>query len=80
MEGAAIFLYNPCGNIDEINRFKKIAKSCLRKHVITPNKNLPTTELFNIVTYGCRLRFNKVENNMHEIIDYIKVRNCDLSF
>lgn len=70
--GAAVFLYNPCADEAEIGHLKSIAKSCLRRHVITPYKGLPKNELFNIATYGCILRLNKIEGNEKKISDYLK--------
>lgn len=70
--GAAAFLYNPCASKSEIKIFKQLAKSCLRRHIITPNKDLPIDEPFNVVTFGCRLRVNRVSNYEDVIIDYLK--------
>ncbi|CAF0893102.1 unnamed protein product [Brachionus calyciflorus] len=70
--GAAAFLFNPCGDLKEIEKFKKMAKNCLRRHIITPYKQLPNDELFNIVTFGCKLKLNKVSNYETEIVDFLK--------
>lgn len=34
--GAVVMLYHPCANKYEVNLLKKIVRSCLYKHVITP--------------------------------------------
>ena len=39
--GAAVFLYHPCAPAKEINAFKRIAKHCLHRRIITPYKELP---------------------------------------
>lgn len=71
--GAAVFLYNPCAPKDQIEKFKKLAKGCLRRHVITPYKKLPNNELFNIVTFGCRLKINKIDGFESKIADHLRV-------
>lgn len=72
-KGAAAFLYNPCADPNEIESFKALAKGCLRRHVITPYKNLPENELFNIVTFGCKLKLNKIIGQENQIADYLRV-------
>ena len=69
--GAAVFLYDPCASEIEIAKFKQLAKSCLRRHVITPSNSLG--ERFNVVTYGCRLRMSQITGYENEIITYLKV-------
>lgn len=68
-------MYNPCADPKEIEYFKKLAKGCLRRHVITPYNNLPENELFNIVTFGCKLKLNKIFGQEYIIADYLKVKN-----
>lgn len=41
--------------------------------MITPNNNLPQGELFNVVTFGCKLKLNSIKNNEIKIIDYLRV-------
>lgn len=59
--GAAIFLYHPCGDPGQIKKLVRIAKSCLRRYVITPYKALPAETPYAIVTYGCRLMMSYVD-------------------
>ena len=33
--GAVVFLYHPCAPLEQVMTLKDIAKSCLRKHIIT---------------------------------------------
>jgi hypothetical protein len=73
IDGAAIFLFDPCGDQFEIETFKKLAKNCLRRHVITPYNKLPAGQLFNIVTFGCRLEMNRVVGNEIDIKKYLRV-------
>lgn len=74
MIGAAVFLYNPCSVKEEVDAFKQIAKSCMKKHIITPYKNLPKGEIFNVVTYGCRLALTKVTGSEKAIYEFLKVQ------
>jgi hypothetical protein len=78
--GAATFLFDPCADFAQIVRFKRIAKSCLRKHIITPYKNLPKNEAFNVVTFGCKLGLGSVLGNEKQIVDYLKVKTSFYMF
>jgi hypothetical protein len=72
--GAAVFLYDPCANKTEIEALKNIARKCLRRHIITPYKNLPFGRLFAIVTFGCRLELgSSVISQQNQIKEYLKV-------
>ena len=73
VDGAAAFLYNPCVEDVEVELYKKLAKSCLRRHIITPYVNLPKGLNFVIVTFGCRIEMNKVSGNENEIKKYLRV-------
>ena len=68
-----MFLYNPCADENEIEHFRDLARSCLRRHVITPYKKLPQGELFSVVTFGCRLALGSVYGFEGEIVDYLRV-------
>ncbi|CAH1801481.1 unnamed protein product [Owenia fusiformis] len=59
--GAANFLYHPCADKEQVEIFKHIAKSCLRRHVITPYRHLPKTAPFAVVTWGCKLSMGRVD-------------------
>ena len=50
-----------------------MARKCLRRHIITPYKHLPNDELFSVVTYGCRLKLNRVFGYEDEIASYLRV-------
>ena len=70
--GAAAFLYDPCADQKEIDAFKSLAKSCLRRHIITPYKNLPKNETFSVATFSCRLKLNKVIGMEDKIVSYLR--------
>ena len=73
LKGAAAFLYNPCSDPREIEHFRSLAKNCLRRHIITPFKNLPKGQFFNIVTYGCKLELNTIFGQEKLIASYLRV-------
>ncbi|XP_013380422.1 uncharacterized protein LOC106151617 [Lingula anatina] len=68
--GAAVFLYHPCAEPGVIDLFKSIARSCLRKHIITPYRFLPEERPFAVVTYGCKLLMSYINQDI--IIAFIK--------
>jgi hypothetical protein len=74
-----VFLYDPCADSAQIEYFKSLARSCLRRHIITPFKNLPNGEHFNIVTFGCRLQLSVVKGQEKEIVSFLRVFN-DVTF
>ncbi len=43
--GAAVFLYHPCADPGEVAKLKAVARSCIRKHVITPYRHLPEDQV-----------------------------------
>lgn len=68
-----MFLYDPCADLNEIEAFKQIARSCLRRHIIGAYNRLPNGQLFNIVTLGCKLKINSVKEFEKEIKNFIRV-------
>lgn len=70
-----MFLFDPCADYEQIELLKSLARGCLRKHIITPYKNLPPGESFNVVTFGCRMALNSVSEHVTEIVDYLRVLN-----
>ena len=45
--GGLAFLYHPCAPEEQVLKLKELAKSCLRRHVITPYLNLTSNEVKN---------------------------------
>jgi hypothetical protein len=68
-----VFLYDPCADNTDRQIFRELAKNCLSRHIITPYKNFPDQEKFNLVSFGCRLGMNRVIGNQKAIIAYIRV-------
>ncbi|XP_030831549.1 uncharacterized protein LOC105441222 [Strongylocentrotus purpuratus] len=68
--GAAVFLYHPCADMSEVTRFRRIARGCLRKHIITPYKELTKERPFAVLTYGCKLELPYIVSN--RIRDFLR--------
>ncbi|XP_074641774.1 uncharacterized protein LOC141899402 [Tubulanus polymorphus] len=50
--GAIVFLYHPCADPIEVDKFRKIVEKCLYRHVITPNRNLTHERPFALLSWG----------------------------
>lgn len=68
--GAVVFLYHPCADQEEVRRLKKIARRCLRRHIITPYRKLPLDQPLALVTYGCKLTMSYI--NDETVVQFIK--------
>ncbi len=54
--GAVAFLYHPCAPLGEVMKLKRLARSCLQRHVITPSRDLPQ-DMVSICVCVCVCRF-----------------------
>ncbi|XP_053687903.1 uncharacterized protein LOC128737312 [Sabethes cyaneus] len=69
--GAAIALYHPCANKQQVEEFKQIVKGCLYRHIITPS-DLPSKDRpFAVVTWGALLEFSVLQREIVE--DFIRI-------
>ncbi|CAH1960880.1 unnamed protein product [Acanthoscelides obtectus] len=68
--GAVVMLYHPCANKNQVNFLKKMVKSCLYKHVITPYDQLTVERPLALVTWGHRLEMSKVAGEL--VVDFIR--------
>lgn len=68
--GAAIALYHPCANQQQIEEFKKIVKGCLFRHVISASDLTSRDRPFAVVTWHARLEFSVLERSVVE--DFIR--------
>ncbi|KAJ8312339.1 hypothetical protein KUTeg_009712 [Tegillarca granosa] len=72
--GAAVFLYHPCADKEQIELLKQLARNCLRKHIITPYNKLQRSRPFAIVTWGCRLTMERLTDDaVYDAVTFIKV-------
>ncbi|XP_031553353.1 uncharacterized protein LOC116290463 [Actinia tenebrosa] len=53
VNGGVVFLYHPCAKPELVKKLKRLARSCLHRHVITPYENLDPAQDFAIVAWGC---------------------------
>lgn len=60
--GALVFLYHPCADPRHVQDLKDIARSCLRRHIITPYRKLSRDQPFAIVSYGCKMTMGFVDD------------------
>lgn len=58
--GAIVMLYHPCADRREVDLLRQVVTSCLRRHVITPSRQLSRYQPLALLTYGCKLTMNKV--------------------
>jgi len=67
--GAVVMLYDPCVLDSEVDKLRKIVRSCIKKHVITPTTFLTRERPMALISWGCRLEFSKVIEQ--EVRDFI---------
>ncbi|RWS13710.1 DUF3105 domain containing protein-like protein [Dinothrombium tinctorium] len=71
--GSVVMLYHPCAHPCMVDRLRKIVVNCIRKHVITPNVNLPKDRPLALVTWGCKLQMSYVNHENHEkVVSFIR--------
>lgn len=68
--GGIAALYHPCADLRGISILKKLVKSCLRKHIISPVKEIPRDRPFVLVAWGVRMRMSVVNSSI--IQDFIR--------
>jgi len=72
--GGILFLYHPCTNKNQVNRFKTIAKNCLWKHLIsTWDKGLSKEYPFAVVAWGHTMLVGNIEleNVSKETVNFV---------
>ncbi|XP_033749062.1 uncharacterized protein LOC117333750 [Pecten maximus] len=74
--GAAVFLYHPCADLHQLDIFRSLATTCLRRHIITPY-NLTQTKPFAILTWTCRLMLDRVDIHIPAAVDFIRSTALD---
>ncbi|XP_060081571.1 uncharacterized protein LOC132560887 [Ylistrum balloti] len=69
--GAAVFLYHPCVDHRQLDVFRSLATSCLRRHIITPY-NLTQDKPFAILTWTCRMMLDRVDIHIPAAVDFLR--------
>ncbi|XP_064461085.1 uncharacterized protein LOC135371044 [Ornithodoros turicata] len=70
--GALVMLYHPCTLPSLVDKLRDIVKSCLRKYIITPYRQLTRERPLALVAWRCRYEMNTV--NEKEVKKFIKAR------
>ena len=70
--GAIVMLYHPCADPAQVDMLRGIVTHCLRKHIITPYKQLPKQTPFALLSWGCKLTMSTVISSVAR--NFIKVR------
>lgn len=68
--GAIVALYHPCANVGLVERLKKLVKSCLYRHIITPYRELTADRPFALAAWGTSLEFSVIDEPT--LLDFIR--------
>ena len=68
--GAVVMLYDPCVLDSEVNKLRKIVRSCIKKHVITPTTFL-SRERVSFKKYIPLCTFESNSGKLLKIFDLI---------
>lgn len=68
--GAVVMLYHPCANMLQVDKLKTLVRGCLRRHLITPYNKLPRSTPLALLTWGCKLLMNTVDETV--AVDFIQ--------
>ncbi|XP_071443697.1 uncharacterized protein [Hetaerina americana] len=60
--GGVVMLYHPCANPIEVNRLRKVVKSCLRRYIITPHTMMDEQRPMALVVWGWRMTMSTVDS------------------
>ncbi|KAK6620410.1 hypothetical protein RUM44_006811 [Polyplax serrata] len=61
--GGIVALYHPCADLREISLLKKLVKSCLRRYVISPSRELSKERPLALLAWGARYTMSVVYPN-----------------
>lgn len=68
--GSIVALYHPCANKDQVSKLKRLVKSCLYRHIITPYNKLSTERPMAVVGWGVSLEFSVFDEST--VIEFIR--------
>lgn len=69
--GAIVAVYHPCVNKRQLDDFRKLVKSCLYRHIITPYEKLVAERPFALIAWGRSLEMSVVDHEL--IIGFIRM-------
>lgn len=70
--GAIVAVYHPCVNKRQLDEFRKLVKSCLYRHIITPYEILGAERPFALIAWGRSLEMSVVDHEL--VIGFIRMR------
>ena len=74
--GALVMMYHPCADEKQVEYLRTIVTGCVRKHIITPYKNLTMEKPFALAAWGVKLEMSIVKEEhkptLHEIVNFIR--------
>ncbi|KAJ8676011.1 hypothetical protein QAD02_011797 [Eretmocerus hayati] len=70
--GAVVMLYHPCADSSQVEALRKLVKSCLWRHIITPYNELDVDRPLALLTWGYRMSMSHVDKN--EVKKFIRKR------
>lgn len=69
--GAIVAVYHPCVNKRQLNDFRKLVKSCLYRHIITPYEKLAAERPFALIAWGRSLEMSVIDNEL--VVGFIRM-------
>ncbi|XP_005112043.1 uncharacterized protein LOC101848562 isoform X2 [Aplysia californica] len=68
--GAIVFLYHPCADKGEVDLFRTVSNQCLRRHILSPYKEMPEGVNFVLLSWKCKLLLSNAD--MEEMVRFVR--------
>lgn len=65
-----MLIYHPCANGRLVEELKKIVKSCLYRHIISPHRELTAERPFALAAWGVALEFSRYDRQF--VVDFVR--------
>lgn len=69
--GAIVAVYHPCVNKRQLDKFRKLVKRCLYRHIITPYEKLNAERPFALISWGRSFEMSVVNSTL--IIGFVRM-------
>lgn len=69
--GAIVAAYHPCVNKRQLDDFRKLTKTCLYRHIITPYEKLDAARPFALIAWGKSLELSVVDREL--VVAFIRM-------